>query len=158
MSLQLAGAKLTESSAIQEIDIVTETTVNGTTYRYFKNGAADLVAGDFCVFYSSTKIATKASTSTATGVNNVGVLIPQYAIPASEYGWFAVKGFFSVKVLANCAADKPLYTSATSGSLDDTSSSMFQNDGGVALGTAQGGAGGLNTTAFSHNYMTVRSV
>lgn len=43
---------------------------------------------------------------------------------ANAYGWVQVRGVTSVSVLASCAADAILYTTATAGSLDDTSTSQ----------------------------------
>lgn len=62
-------------------------------------------------------------------------------IGSGEYGWARTRGSnFSVKVLASCAADVPLYTSATAGSLDDASSSQTKIDG-IVIVTADGGSG-----------------
>lgn len=56
------------------------------------------------------------------------------AIGDNAFGWARIKGSnFSGKVLINCAADVPLYTSATAGSLDDSSTSQTKIEGVVAV-------------------------
>jgi hypothetical protein len=63
------------------------------------------------------------------------------AIGSGSYGWARKQGSnFSVNVLASCGADVPLYTSATAGSLDDSSSSQTKIDG-IVIVTADGGSG-----------------
>lgn len=50
---------------------------------------------------------------------------PQVAIGAGEYGWFVRQGDgFLINALASCAKDVVLYTSATAGAVDDTSTSQ----------------------------------
>ena len=71
---------------------------------------------------------------------NVGVAA-DVAIGSGEYGWARTRGSnFSVNVLASCAADAVLYTSATAGKLDDASSSQTKIDG-IVIVTADGGSG-----------------
>lgn len=52
------------------------------------------------------------------------VAIAQAALVASKYGWYLLRGEGYVNLLANCAKDVALYTTATAGSLDDTSASQ----------------------------------
>lgn len=70
--------------------------------------------------------------------------VPQVAIDGSataQYGWVATGGNgFRGNVLASCAADAALYTTATAGSLDDTATSASLIPGLKAL-TAVTGAG-----------------
>lgn len=56
--------------------------------------------------------------------HNVG--FAQVAFSDNDFGWVCVNapGNQSVRVLASCAADVQLYTSATAGALDDTSASQ----------------------------------
>ena len=51
------------------------------------------------------------------------------SIPASYYAWAAIEGELEVTVLASCARRVPLYTSATAGYLDDTSTSQTLIEG-----------------------------
>lgn len=62
--------------------------------------------------------------------------VAQIAIASASYGWVCTKGAnVTGKVLASCAADVPLYISATAGSLDDAagSSTYSKIDGIVAV-------------------------
>lgn len=60
----------------------------------------------------------------------------QVAFADNDYGWIATKGSnLTINVLGSCAADVALYTSATAGSLDDTSASQTKIDG-IVLVTA----------------------
>lgn len=55
-----------------------------------------------------------------------GVGFAQVAFSDNDFGWVCVNGpgNITVRVLASCAADVQLYTSGTSGALDDTSASQ----------------------------------
>lgn len=55
-----------------------------------------------------------------------GVGFAQVAFSDNDFGWVCVNGpgNINVRVLASCAADVQLYTSATAGVLDDTSASQ----------------------------------
>lgn len=65
----------------------------------------------------------------------------QIAFADNEYGWVATKGSdIGCNVLVSCAADVALYTTATAGKLDDTSTSQTNIDGLVAV-TAEPGTG-----------------
>jgi hypothetical protein len=58
----------------------------------------------------------------------------QVAFTDNDYGWVATRGSnISVRVAASCAADVALYTTATAGVLDDTSTSQTNIDGVVAV-------------------------
>lgn len=63
------------------------------------------------------------------------------AISSGEYGWVQLTGVVTMNVLASCAADVALYSSATAGSLDDTSSGQSRVNG-ICLTTARGGTDG----------------
>lgn len=66
------------------------------------------------------------------------IAVAQSAFADDEYGYVQVKGVVSINVLANCAADVALYTSATAGSLDDTDTSQTKILGLVATAAAGG--------------------
>jgi len=59
------------------------------------------------------------------------------AISSGEYGWVQLTGVVTMNVLASAAADVTLYSSATAGSLDDTSTSQTAVNG-LFLTTARG--------------------
>lgn len=76
------------------------------------------------------------------------------AFADNEYGWVCQAGTsyegLKVNVLANCAADIALYTSATAGSLDDDASGTTRVEG-IVLDTAAGGAPAACDCILSRN-------
>ena len=60
-------------------------------------------------------------------------------LEANDYIWVFRQGAGRIRALANCAADARLYTSATSGAVDDTSTSQ-REVGGLRLKNTVGGA------------------
>jgi hypothetical protein len=60
------------------------------------------------------------------------------AMVSGKFCWFAVEGPMTVFALANCAADVPLYTSASAGALDDNASGT-KLVSGIKLTSAVGG-------------------
>lgn len=76
-----------------------------------------------------------AGTYPANGITS-NVVIPQFAFADGEYGWAPCGPFnvtswddsttFKVSALTLCVLNVPLYTSATAGSVDDTSASQAQ--------------------------------
>lgn len=63
----------------------------------------------------------------------------QIAVGNGEYAWFQTSGVMRVNGLASCAADVPLYTTATAGSVDDLATSQTKVKG-LVLTTAIGGS------------------
>jgi len=55
-----------------------------------------------------------------------GVGLSMGAIIASTFGWFQIRGKGSGILLASCADNAELFTTATAGSLDDTKTGQFQ--------------------------------
>lgn len=72
--------------------------------------------------------------------NKIGVA--QVAAADEDFCWVLVYGIGQALVLASCAADVALYTCATAGSLDDTTTSQTKING-IVLTTARGGTDGL---------------
>jgi hypothetical protein len=75
--------------------------------------------------------------------DGVGVGIAQVAFADNDYGWVLRKGQGTVLVLASCAADVGLYTSASAGYLDDATASLTLISGIVltaSRGTTAGSA------------------
>lgn len=71
--------------------------------------------------------------------------VAQVAFADNDGGWVAVAGAnINGAVLASCAADVGLFTSATAGHLDDTSASQTKIDGVVAV-AANATASATNT-------------
>lgn len=136
-------------------------TYSDAKYTEFKVGQiVSTNAGDYMFVKNNTGGATTAYdvliidhqgylTAGVTQTNDDGaplqVGIPQAAITSAYFGWAFVGGSgdgtatCSVNVLANCAIDVPLYTTATAGKLDDATASA-KLVSGLKLTTANGGS------------------
>lgn len=79
-----------------------------------------------------------ASLTKALADVNHTIAFAQAAFADNEYGWVCKRAGGSEKVLvkASCAADGPLYTSASAGVLDDASASQTLIDGVCVVTTA----------------------
>lgn len=87
-------------------------------------------------------LATKITKALADLGCRVGV-VPVVVAAANDYVWVQVSGVIAnALVLLSCAIDVPLYTTATAGSLDDTSTSQTKING-IKLTTARGGTDGV---------------
>jgi len=75
--------------------------------------------------------------------------VAQAAIVANKYGWVQIEGKGKVKVLANCAKEVQLYTCATTGSLDDDSTSQTAVYG-IVLTTDCGGSAAATDCFMSY--------
>lgn len=128
----LAYANLTASDGTVSTAAVGETfETKGATYMYCKATAATIAAYSACSGATPAAME-EATTTTATALGTAGgyACIPQFAVAASEYFWAPVGPFYlreddvtKFKVLAaNCAAAVLLYSTATDGVLDDSSS------------------------------------
>ncbi len=139
----IAGANLSASDTAAQAGLGDRYEVGGDAWVYVQaNGA---IAQYDCVKidddYQAAKI-TYALTGSNAEPGKAG--IAQFAFADDEYGWVFVKGGglgrgIKVTVLASCAADVKLYTTATAGSLDDTSTTQALMQG-LKLVTANGGS------------------
>lgn len=118
---------------------------DGNTYIYVRaNGT--VAQYDACLLDEVFDAA--PCTTTLSGAKPQAAVFPQVAIADNSYGWAVLKGIsFEVNVLASCAADVKLYTTATAGSLDDTATDLVQ---GLVATEADGGSGG-NVTCSAPN-------
>lgn len=71
----------------------------------------------------------------------VGVGVAQYALANDDYGWVLRQGQGTLLVLASCAADVGLYTSASAGYLDDATASLTLISGIVLTASRSAAAG-----------------
>lgn len=131
----------TDSSAGEPMFTVgqTVTTQDASVYQYVHaNGA--IAQYDF-VGIDENGEAAKITKAMADDGWQVGVA--QVAFTDNDYGWAAIRGSnISGNVLASCAADSAVYTSATAGSLDDTSASQTKIDGVVCVASRTSGSAG----------------
>jgi hypothetical protein len=77
-------------------------------------------------------------TTTIAAADAPRVAVAQVAFSDNDYGWAQIYGVGVVSVLANCAANVPLYSTATAGSLDDTATTAEIT--GIRTTAANGGS------------------
>lgn len=102
----------------------------GRTYVYVQ--AAEAISAGMAVGVDEAYQASKLTTTLMGDGYIIGVA--QIAFADNDYGFVAIGGAngLVVNVAASCAADTPLYTSATAGVLDDSTSVGVKVDGIVA--------------------------
>jgi hypothetical protein len=114
-------------------------TETSTTARFIKSHAA-LTAGLVYSYLEASGLTVAALTQTTDDTSPISLCIPQIAFASGAFGWALVgPGNGVVSVLANCAIDVLLYSTATAGSLDDASASA-KVVVGIKLTTANGGS------------------
>lgn len=114
---------------------------DGKSYVYVQASAA--IAANDVVFFNSAYSATTLSTSNDARGNKCGVALVAFA--ASDFGWVQVDGPSTANVLASCAANIRLNTTATAGKLDDDGTAGSMHVQGIYLTTANGA--GTNAVA-----------
>ena len=121
---------------------------NGNEYQYVKVTVA--VTQYFLVIIPSTHIvgANGATTTLVDAVNPCRLGIVQHAnfTDSGQYGWVLISGNGSVYGLTSCAGDVPVYTTATAGNIDDTSTTLVV---GLKLTAAVGGGGAAVATCHA---------
>ena len=115
------------------------TTPTGLQFIYVQ-GATALAVGDF-VHINAAGTATLLTTASSPRGNRVGVVPAVFA--ANERGWVQICGACpAASVLASCAANTRINTTATAGALDDDNTVGAKVIDGVVLSTARGGSNG----------------
>lgn len=123
---------------------------DGATYELVL--AAEAISQYQGVVVTYAGAASKLTTTNAGAIpQKVG--IAQNAIASGAYGWVVRKGPCTVKVLASCAKDVKLYTTATAGSIDDTATTQIF---GLVI-TANDGGSGSNIAGMAVSELTVNS-
>lgn len=112
-------------------------TTSGKGWMYVQ--AASAISQYDVVAIDETGQAAKITKALADTSTKVGVAAAAFA--SGEYGWVQITGNCTLNVLASCLTDAILYTSATAGSLDDTSTSQTKIDG-ILLTATRGGTDG----------------
>jgi hypothetical protein len=102
--------------------------------------AATAVTQYDVVFFDVAYSASTLSTSNDARGNLVAVA--PIAIASGSYGWVQVKGPTTMNVLASCAANVRLNTTATGGSLDDDGTTGAMAVDGIYLTTARAASPG----------------
>lgn len=130
----------------------------GQTFDANDNGqfiyakASEVIAANDACGIDETGVAIKLTKASADAGHIIAVANAAFA--ANEYGWFQRRGnTLSVNVLSAANADVPLYTSATAGKLDDSSTSQTQI-AGVRL-TATVAATGAGTAIGASSLVAI---
>lgn len=111
-------ASLTAGNAAGPGDIIADHLGN----RYVFVQASGSIAQYDVVSISSTGIAQAVTKALADTGLPVGVACA--TLSSASYGWAQIRGTVSVNVLQTCSSSIALYTSATAGKLDDTTTSQ----------------------------------
>lgn len=114
---------------------------DGKAYVFVQASAA--IAANDLAFFTTAFAATALSTANDARGNLCGVALVPFA--SGDFGWVQVRGGSSMNVLANCAANVRLNTTATAGKLDDDGTAGSMHVQGVYLTSANGA--GTNATA-----------
>lgn len=130
----IIGARLTDTSDTARFKVGTQATAtDGSQWVYVKATTA-LTIYDCCVIDEDFNAAPITKALLDTGLR---VGFAQVAFTINYYGWVALSGSNILCRLAGlCAPDVALYTSATAGVLDDSSTSQTKVKGVVAITTA----------------------
>lgn len=128
---------------------------DGGHWRFVK-ASEDIAAFDAVKIDDDYGIARLTTTIAGTEPTNVG--IAQVAFKSGEYGWVfegpggGIGKGIKVNVLVSCAADAKLYTTATAGKLDDTSTKVVQN---IKIVTAEPGVGTAAIECYATGLLTI---
>lgn len=123
-------------------------THDGKEYVWLQASATITGAGFVC-FVTTANLATMLSTSNDAIGNRVA--IAPAAMVAGDQGWFQVFGFCdAVQVLASCAANVRVNTTATAGALDDDGTAGAMSILGLALSTARAASQGNAPAILSY--------
>lgn len=149
--LNVLGINLEEATEDQRFKLGAKVEVGNTTYIYLKNKSVSATELGAVFSYDAINFTWEAWASQAnlSGKSrplatfnralNKGGTLTDY-IPLGYYAWAAVEGKMKVIVLTLCAKDVPLYTSATAGYLDDTSTTQTLIQGLTITATNSGGS------------------
>lgn len=121
---------------------------SGNEWVYVK--ASSAIAQYDVVTYDETFNTTVAPLGTANDARGDKVGVPSVAIASGSYGWLQVWGPCTMNVLASCAANVRLNTTATAGSLDDDGTTGAMQVEGIYLTTARGGTNGSAAGVLSY--------
>jgi hypothetical protein len=138
----LIGAKFGDTHTDAKFALGTRAQGNNGTVWMYCQASTTLTQYDCSVIDSSFK-ANPITTALTTEGASIG--FPQVAVPITEYFWAALEGrTVNIRVASSCAANVPLYTTATAGVLDDAVANNLMN--GIKIVTTQGSTTGLAGT------------
>jgi hypothetical protein len=135
------GTNFAEDSSTASFAVGTCGTGSEGTDWVYVVAATTIAANDVCV-YSGSHSASPITTANSAGATGIGVAAAG-GITSGSYGWLCRGGSgpnVKVNVLANCGADRLLFTTTTAGSLDDASVAGSELEG-IVLETSAATAG-----------------
>lgn len=104
--------------------------------------ATSAIAQYDVVTFDETYNTTVAPLGTADDARGDRVGVAAVAFASGDYGWLQIYGPCTMNVLASCAANVRINTTATAGSLDDDGTAGSMQVEGIYLTTARGGSNG----------------
>ena len=146
--MSLIGANTAATSTTAEFGLGDRhTDHDGKVWTYVQASAS--IAQYDVVTYDETYYTTVAPVSTSNDARGDKLGVAPVAFADNEYGWLQIYGPCTLNVLASCAPNVELTTTATGGSLDDaTTASLIVADGIVttaaSVSVASAKAGVLN--------------
>lgn len=127
------GAKLTEVYSSSELASRGDGFGAGDYYmdqsgnKYVFVQASGTVSAYDVVAVNSSFVAQAATSALAQAGNTAAVALA--TLSSGSWGWAQIRGAVSVNVLQTCSSNTALYTTATAGKLDDTSTSQVKVQG-----------------------------
>ena len=125
MSLQLVGVNTSEEKASAEFPLLTlHVDTAGNHFRYLKNSGTVAVANYLYYYDPDTGIVVNEMVSSVAATSEVHPLaVARLAVTANYYAWWFVgPGRETFYAAGTMTAEKKVYTSATDGFIDDTTS------------------------------------
>lgn len=116
------------------------TNQDGKIFVFVKATSA-IAQYDVCTF-DETYAGVVAPLSTSNDARGDLVGVAPVAIASGSYGWLQIYGVCTMNVLASCAANVRINTTATAGSLDDDGTTGALQVEGIYLTAARGGTDG----------------
>lgn len=107
----------------------------------FVKASSAIAQYDVCTF-DETYITTVAPLGTGNDARGDRIGVAAVAIASGSYGWLQVFGPCTMNVLASCAANVRINTTATAGSLDDDGTVGSMQAEGIYLTTARAASNG----------------
>lgn len=123
----------------------------GRGFVYVQASAA-VAASDVVQITSAYAIAT---VTTANSLRGTKIGVAPVAFAADDYGWVQVDGPATANVLANCAANVRINTTATPGKLDDDGTAGAKQIQGIVLTTANGAGANARAAILNYPYVDV---
>lgn len=136
MALAMIGADVSQnyksvsSTAVPDAESGKQFSLGDRYIDYAGNAYVFISASTSITSYQCVAITSQyygiAATSAAAAAASLAGIAGVNGISAGSYGWVQTRGNMTVNVLSTCSASSWLYTTATAGSLDDTSTSQVK--------------------------------